>query len=59
MGFLLLTQTVLVRAIGKSSDAGLKGGVRADLRELFVEQPGGVSLNRPTLLAWMVALPSQ
>ena len=58
LSFLLLTQTILVRAIGNSSDAGLKDAVREQLQELFAEQPGAVSLNRATLLAWMVALPS-
>ena len=59
LSFLLLTQTVLVRAIGNSSDAGLKESVREQLSKLFAEQPGAVSLNRATLLAWMVSLPSQ
>ena len=58
LSFLLLTQTALVRAIGKSSDVGLKDAVHDELQALFVKQPGADALNRATLLSWMVALPS-
>ena len=40
LSFLLLTQTLLVRAIGMSLDDGLKEAVRGQLEKLFVEEPG-------------------